>query len=191
MPGRPEPNLDNLVTAAARGDESALATLYRLTSGRVLGLALKILRDRAAAEDTVCEVFTQIWQKAKEFDPYRGTAIAWILTMTRTRAIDRLRVIDRTSGREDWLDTTWDLKFAGPDPEQQTVEQERAQQVRHAIAALPAEQREAIMVSFYGGLSHSETAEALGAPLGTIKTRIRTGLASLRHTLASAEGYQA
>lgn len=182
------PSLDLWLAATKRGDESAFSKLYQATSGRVFGLALKVLRDRAAAEDVTCEVFTQLWLKAADFDPIKGSAIAWILTMARTRAIDRLRSSDRIARREEVLDTNWELPFGGPSPEQKNIDDERAALVRRALASLPAEQREAVTVSFFGGLSHSETAEALGAPLGTVKTRIRAGLSALRRELAANEG---
>lgn len=185
---RVTPTLDSWLGAAARGDEAAFSKIYQATSSRVFGLALKILRDRAAAEDVTCEVFTQLWRKSADFDPVKGSSVSWILTMARTRAIDRLRSADRLAAREDTLETAWEIQSPGADPEQQNLSEERAKFVRKALAALPAEQREAITVSFFGGLSHSETAEALGAPLGTVKTRIRAGLSALRRELAGSEG---
>lgn len=185
---RVTPTLDSWLGAAARGDEAAFSKVYQATSSRVFGLALKILRDRAAAEDVTCEVFTQLWRKSADFDPVKGSSVSWILTMARTRAIDRLRSVDRLAAREDTLETAWGIQAPGADPEQQNLGEERAKFVRRALAALPAEQREAITVSFFGGLSHSETAEALGAPLGTVKTRIRAGLSALRRELAGSEG---
>jgi RNA polymerase sigma-70 factor (ECF subfamily) len=185
---RVTPTLDSWLRAAARGDEAAFSKIYQATSSRVFGLALKILRDRAAAEDVTCEVFTQLWRKSADFDPVKGSSVSWILTMARTRAIDRLRSAGRLASREGAIDAAWEVQAPGADPEQQNLDEERAKFVRKALAALPAEQREAITVSFFGGLSHSETAEALGAPLGTVKTRIRAGLSGLRRELAGSEG---
>jgi RNA polymerase sigma-70 factor (ECF subfamily) len=185
---RVTPTLDSWLGAAARGDEAAFSKVYQATSSRVFGLALKILRDRAAAEDVTCEVFTQLWRKSGDFDPVKGSSVSWILTMARTRAIDRLRSADRLAAREETLETAWEIHSPDAGPEQLNLDEERARFVRKALAALPAEQREAITVSFFGGLSHSETAEALGAPLGTVKTRIRAGLSALRRELAGSEG---
>jgi RNA polymerase sigma-70 factor (ECF subfamily) len=187
----PVPGLEGLLARAAQGEEAAFAQFYQATSPRVFGLALRILRERSAAEDITCEVFTQVWQKAREFDPYRGTAIAWLLTMARTRAIDRLRQVRRVDAKQDVLETALEVRAETATPEQNTLIDERAVRVRTALAKLPAEQREAISISFFGGLSHSETAETLGAPLGTVKTRIRAGLAALRRELAGTQGTQA
>lgn len=180
--------LEGCLAASARGDDAAFAQVYRATSSRVFGLVLRILRDRAAAEDVTCEVYTQLWRKSAEFDPLRGTAIAWILTMARTRAIDRLRGEDRIRLRETALEAATELPHGGGDPHHQLIEEQRAVTVRQAVASLPTEQREAILLAYFGGLSHSEAAEALGAPLGTVKTRIRTALATLRRALAGSEG---
>jgi RNA polymerase sigma-70 factor (ECF subfamily) len=187
----PVPGLEGLLARAAHGEEAAFAQFYQATSPRVFGLALRILRERSAAEDITCEVFTQVWQKVREFDPYRGTAIAWLLTMARTRAIDRLRQDRRVDSKQDVLETALEVWAETATPEQNTLIDERAVRVRTALAKLPAEQREAISISFFGGLSHSETAETLGAPLGTVKTRIRAGLAALRRELAGTQGTQA
>lgn len=184
----PDP-LVPLLAAAADGDEGAFEELYRSTSARAFGLAVRMVRDRAVAEEVVLDAYAQLWRKARQYDAGRGPVIAWILLLVRSRAIDRLRFealptramlpVDEVAGER---------ADAALDPEASTLETERAQRVRAALATLPREQRVAIEAAFFGGLSHSEVAAALDAPLGTVKTRIRTGLLTLRRLLAEPLG---
>ncbi len=171
------------LTDAARGDERALGALYDATSRRVYGLALQILRDPALAEEATLDVFTQVWRRAGGYDATRGTPLAYLLTLARTRAIDLLRARSRRAAREDELPAEFAVADPGPDPFAERHDAERADMVRRAVSALPTEQRRAIEAAYFGGLSHSEAAAALGAPLGTVKTRIRDGLTSLRRAL--------
>jgi RNA polymerase sigma-70 factor (ECF subfamily) len=163
----------SLIRRLTRGDHKALGEFYDLYAGLVNGLAIRILRDPAEAEDTVQEVFVQVWRQAARFDPSRGTPEAWLCTMARTRALDRLR--KRTSRREE--------------PEQaqagtsQAPRNEEALAVRRALDELPQEQRRALELAYYEGLTQSEIAERLGEPLGTVKTRIRTAMIRLRGVL--------
>jgi RNA polymerase sigma-70 factor (ECF subfamily) len=184
----PDP-LVPLLAAAAGGDEGAFEELYRSTSSRAFGLAVRMVRDRAVAEEVVLDAYAQLWRKARQYDADRGPVIAWILLLVRSRAIDRLRfeaLPTRAMLPVDEIES--ERADAAPDPEASTLETERAQRVREALATLPREQRVAIEAAFFGGLSHSEVAAALDAPLGTVKTRIRTGLLTLRRLLAEPLG---
>jgi RNA polymerase sigma-70 factor (ECF subfamily) len=165
------------------GDEQALELFYDATSARVFGLALQILRDRAAAEDATLEVFTQVWKQAGRYDPSKGGPLGWLLMLARTRAIDLMRSRGRTASREESLQAAISIADGSSGPEATTIEQEDAARVRSALAKLPIEQREALLAAYFAGMSHSEVAKALGQPLGTVKTRIRAGLQQLRRLL--------
>jgi RNA polymerase sigma-70 factor (ECF subfamily) len=168
--------IDALLDRLAAGDPAALGEAFDRYSGLVNGLALRILKDTAEADEVIQEVFLQVWRQATRFDRARGSAEAWICTITRTRALDRLR--RRTSRREDSAEA---LEGSGDAP--RTVE---ALAVRQALSTLPADQRTALELAYYEGLTQSEIAERLGAPLGTVKTRIRTAMIRLRDVLAPA-----
>jgi RNA polymerase sigma-70 factor, ECF subfamily len=159
-----------------------MAQLYDASSARVFGLALRILRDRNAAEDAVVEVYAQAWRDASRFDVQRGNACAWLLTMARSRAIDILRSRRREPPSEP-LETAGEMHSAGPGPEDQSSELQRRNYVRGALGNLHPEQREAIELAYFSGFSHSEIASKLGQPLGTIKSRIRSGIMVLRELL--------
>lgn len=162
-----------LVRRLAGGDQAALAEFYDLFAGLVNALALRILRDTSDAEDVVQEVFLQAWRQAERFDPARGTPEAWLCTIARTRALDRLR--RRTSRREDPVE-------AAPASADVPRNEERLA-VRKAVLALSPDQRRALELAYYEGLTQTEIASRLGQPLGTIKTRIRTALFRLREAL--------
>ena len=179
--------LGDLVAGMARGEEDALASLYDATRRQVYGLALRILREPHAAEEAVVDVFAQAWRQASRFEPRKGAAAAWLLTLTRTRAIDLLRSRARHRERERGLEEARPIPDGGPSPLDSTGGAERASRVRSALLDLPCEQRRAIEAAFFGALSHTEVARALGLPLGTVKTRIRSGLQTLRHALGPAE----
>ena len=171
----------------ARGDERALAELYDRHARIVFSLALRILQNRADAEDVVQDVFAQIWTQARRYEGERGAVAAWMLMMTRSRAIDRLRARqarpDQTHGAEPHPATP--LTAPGRDPEQVAVSEEDGRNVRKALEALPAEQRMLVDLAYYEGLTQSEIAERTGVPLGTVKTRVRAAMATLRSALAS------
>jgi RNA polymerase sigma-70 factor (ECF subfamily) len=186
-PVEPPDRLQALLVQVMAGEESALSALYDATSGRVYGLALRILRDRQLAEDATIEVFTQVWRQSARYDVRRGSVVTWLLILARSRAIDLLRARVRLGHREQALDDTMSFADPRPDPFATSVERERSRTLRKAVDCLPVEQRRAIEVAFFGGLSHSEVAAALGQPLGTVKTRIRRALATLRQMLAAAE----
>ena len=181
----PSPHGDNwvhLVRRTAAGEHAALAELYDNSCHLVFGLALRILGDHAAAEDAVVEVYAQAWREAKSFDGRRGTASAWLLTLTRSRAIDLLRTRQRERAA-DPLDSAGDVPSALPNPEESASSAERDRSVRNALQTLSAEQRQAIELAYFSGFSHTEIALRLGQPLGTVKTRIRLGMLRLRELL--------
>jgi RNA polymerase sigma factor (sigma-70 family) len=164
----------DLLRRVAAGDAEALRELYHLYSGMVHGLALRMLRDRSAAEDVTQEVFLQLWLHASAFDPLRGSARAWIWSITRSRALDYLR---RRSARRGAPG-----QFIPPTAEKHAVTPE--DKVGTALSSLDDEQRRLVELSYYHGMSHAEIAALLGQPLGTVKTRIRFALQALRATLA-------
>jgi RNA polymerase sigma-70 factor, ECF subfamily len=177
--------LRDLVSRVACGDEAALADFYDLTRRRVFGLALAIVGDRAAAEEAALEAYTQAWQQAAAFDASRGSVWSWLLTMTRTRALDLLRARTRQARRVDALESVGDVAAQCADLGDVAVASERARLVRAALLALPENERQPLLVAYFSGRSYTETAAYLGIPEGTVKTRIRQGLATLRRTLAS------
>jgi RNA polymerase sigma-70 factor (ECF subfamily) len=176
------------ITEMAAGDASGLSEIYDRHSTAVYSLALRIVREESEAEDVVQEVFAQAWRQADRYDARRGSVIAWLLIMTRTRAIDRLRVRQARPDRQSTPDPAVldQLPAAGEDPASGLVAQEDAQRVRQALEELPLLQRIAIELAFFEGLSQSEIAERLEQPLGTVKTRIRMGLLRLRDVLGGA-----
>jgi RNA polymerase sigma-70 factor (ECF subfamily) len=167
------PSSQALLIRLAAGDQQALGEFYDLYAGLVNGLALRILRDTSDAEDVVQEVFVQVWRQASRFDPSRGTPEAWLCTMARTRALDRLR--RRVSRREE-------AEEQAPAPTG-VPRTEEGIAVRKALDGLSPEQRKALELAYYEGLTQSEIAERLGEPLGTVKTRIRTAMMRLREVL--------
>ena len=183
--GQPDPHqaLASLLARVAVGDDAALERFYDATSNRVFGLAVQILRDRTAAEDTTLEVYTQVWKQADRYDLAKGTPLGWLLLLTRTRAIDALRARARASVREESLEAALHLVDSSASPETTTVEGQDAARVRRAVAMLPPHQREALAAAYFAGLSHTEIAKAFGQPLGTVKTHIRAGLVKLRSLL--------
>ncbi|OQW31334.1 MAG: hypothetical protein A4E19_20405 [Nitrospira sp. SG-bin1] len=176
-----------LIALTAQGDQTALATFYDRTSPQVFGLVLKILNNREAAEEVTLDVYTQVWRQAHTYDRTRGAPGAWLMMLARTRAIDRFRAGAVEHGRIESLDTA--ALFASDDdtPEQDVEGLERRKYVRQALALLTAEQRQAIALAYFYGLSQSEIAEKLQLPLGTVKTRMRLGMIKLREALAPYE----
>lgn len=179
---------DAIVSAMARGDERAAATLYDRYSAALFGLAIRIVGEQSDAEDVVLDAFTQAWNTASRYDGGRGTVLGWLTTIVRSRALD----VVRGRGRRDRaVDTA--TRAMGDEPvavagaaigAAERVElDERALAVGSAMHVLSDQQRQAIELAFFDGLSHSEIAERLGEPLGTIKTRIRLGMQRLRDVL--------
>jgi RNA polymerase sigma-70 factor (ECF subfamily) len=179
---RLEANRATLVRRLAVGEQQAMAELYDQTNQVVYGLALRVLADPHAAEDVMVEVYAQAWRQAGEFDPSRGSPSAWLLNMTRSRAIDARRARGRDRATEP-LETAGEVSADDPGPEALTVAAERHRFVHGALGHLNAELRQLIELAYFGGLSHSEIAAALGQPLGTVKTRIRSAMMQLRERL--------
>lgn len=177
---------DRVVMAAVENrDADALACLYDRHSARLLGLAHRVLGGTGEAEEVIQEVFLHAWRAASSFDPSRGSVIAWLIVATRSRSIDRLR------SRKPAATSTPD----GPDPmagiaavddvEATSAAREWEAQCRSAIGALPPEQRQALELAYFDGLTHTEIADRTSAPLGTVKTRIRLGVMKLRESMGS------
>src|SRR5947209_8526376 len=178
-----------LVRAVAGGDERAFASLYDKYSSILFGLLLRILHSRAEAEDVLQEVFLQVWQQAHSFDASRGRAFTWLVTLARSRAIDRLRALD-SRGRA----ARRSAEDAPPPADREegaddaALRSERAGVVREALAELPEEQRQVLLLAYLDGMSQSEIAAAKGQPLGTVKTRTRAGLKRLSELLRGRLG---
>jgi RNA polymerase sigma factor (sigma-70 family) len=174
---------DDLLAAIARGDEQALAALYDRFGGVAYGVAFRILRDGALAQDAVQDAFLAAWRTAAAFDPARGSASTWLLTLVHRRAVDVVRREERR--RADSLD---DVPVAAGDATDETAElREQRRAVQGALAQLPDDQRQALELAYYGGLSQSELAERLGVPLGTIKSRMFAALGRLRELLGEQQ----
>lgn len=176
-----------LLAFIRRGDVRALERLYAGHSGLVYGLALRILRNGDEAEEVTQDVFLYVWQRAERYDRSRGSLAAWLVTLTRSRSIDRLRAgVSRTRRVESLAQESNRFDDAAPaaDPLRRTLAAEERTRVQKALAALPSEQRRALEIAYFEGGSQSEIAARLGAPLGTVKTRIRQGMIRLRDLLA-------
>lgn len=172
-----------VVRQIAGGDESALAVLYDRWAQPVYSVVAHLLKDADGAEDVVEETFWQVWQRASSYDASRGTVRTWILTIARSRALDRLR--SRKRNREDIAADLGVIRDPAPDPSQDVESGERRQLVYAALQELPEDQRRALDLAYFRGLTQSEIAEFLGEPLGTIKTRMRLGMQKLRDRLMS------
>ncbi len=175
-----------LLARIARGDQPAFAALYDRLSGLLVATARRVLGDTAEAEDVVHDVFLSIWANAATFDSARGSPVAWALTLVRNRSIDRLRSRSRR-GEILAASAPSDLGYhepAGEEAPLATDLAERARLVRAALGDLPAEQRRALELAFFSGLTHEQISRRLDSPLGTIKARIRRGLLSLRDRVA-------
>jgi RNA polymerase sigma-70 factor (ECF subfamily) len=163
-------------------DPAALAALYDRYAGFALGVALRVLGDREEAEEAVQDAIWQIWTGRVRYDPLRGRFRSWIFMIARARALDRVRRRAATRAAH----------AAADDPAQRAAidagEFELARDVREGLATLSADQRDAIVLAFYGGLTHEEIADRLGNPVGTVKSRIRRGLLELRSLLSPRGG---
>lgn len=173
---------DALLQRAGSGDPRAFMELYDRFAPRIMGLLVKIVRNRTDAEDAMQTVAIDIWRRASTYDPSLGSASTWILMVARARGIDAVRRIVRTHPTRADLDhdtprTTMDAN----------APIDSALPLDHALASIPHEQRDAIELAFYRGLTREQAAEALGVPVGTLKTRIRTGVRSLGAALGAQE----
>lgn len=165
----------------ARGDEQALAQLYDNYRVILFGLLVRILNSREEAEDVLQEVFLQVWRRARDFDETRGKPFTWLVTLARSRAIDRLRSLgarDRVA-QASVREAAEEVSDAARD----TFRSEQRALVTSALSQLPEEQKRPLVLAYFDGLTQSEIAAKLGAPLGTVKTRMRAGMIKLRELL--------
>jgi RNA polymerase sigma-70 factor (ECF subfamily) len=171
----------------ASGDQTGAAPLYDRHARTLYSLILRILGDQTDAEDVLQEVFAQAFRQATRYDASRGAVAAWLLTMARSRAIDRLRARrTRAEARTREVEALDEMPDLRPDAAATMLDEEQSRLVRQALGDLPLLQRIAIELAYYEGLSHTEIAQRLEQPLGTVKTRIRLGLLKLRDVLTEA-----
>ena len=163
-----------LVSAIRGGDQSAMATLYDRYSSIVYSVALRVLADTGAAEDVLQEVFMQLWRNPTAFDASRGSLGAWLAVITRNRSIDALRK------RRSETDIDDVIVSVQPDLASEAERARALEKVRGVLGSMPVSQRTALELAFFEGLTHTEIAGKTGEPLGTIKTRIRSGLLTIR-----------
>jgi RNA polymerase sigma-70 factor (ECF subfamily) len=174
-----------LLNSVAEGDQEAFGRLYDRMQPRILGLAIRILRDVGHAEEVTQEVFLEVWQCARSFDSTKGSAAGWILRKTHSRSVDRVRSAQARRMREARIGLR-DL-FEPSDDITETISLRiDSKRVERALGALPEAQRQAVALAHLGGYSHSEVSEILQIPVGTVKTRIRAGIGRLREELAAA-----
>jgi RNA polymerase sigma-70 factor (ECF subfamily) len=178
---RAEPDLATLIQRCAGQDSAALRLLYDRQSALLYGVALRLTRQSALAADVVHDAFIAIWQRAASFDPARGNASSWLISIVRHRAIDIIRRRDR----EVLSDTLPEAIDEDPDPLAQLVTSDDAAALHRCLGTLEADKRRMLLLAFVDGLSHSELAARLAIPLGTVKSSIRRALALLKQCLAS------
>lgn len=174
--------LAELLRRSARGDREAFAQLYDATAARAHGLVLRVVRNPAQAEEVTQEVFLEVWRQASRFDPQRGSALAWLMTIAHRKAVDRVRSAEAADRRDTvYHQQNQDVDHdATADAAHASLE---ARRVRTALQQLTDVQREAIELAYFGGYTHTEVAALLDLPVGTAKTRIRDGLIRLRDTI--------
>ncbi len=176
---------EELLVAVARGDQQAFASLYDRLGGLVFGVVKRVVRDPSQSEEVAQEVLVEVWRTATRFDPDKGTAQTWILTMAHRRAIDRVRSEQSSRDRTDRIGRRDQVRDFDEVSEEVETRFEH-QQVREALDALTDLQREAVELAYYRGYTYREVSEMLDTPLGTIKTRMRDGLIRLRDAMGVA-----
>ena len=169
-----------LLGRIACGDAAAFRLLYRQVSARAMGIALRLLKDRAEAEDVVQDTFLEVWKRAGQYEPERGGAVAWIVTIARSRAIDRLRAHGRSART---VSSSLEEPGAAPEPPELADQRRDRERVLSALSTLPPEQREVIELAYFEGMTQAEIASFTREPLGTVKTRVRLGMAKLADML--------
>jgi len=177
--GTPVSDPDRALLDAGRGDQAGFGRFYDLTSSTVFGIVLNLVRDRAIAEEITQEVYVETWRLAARYEADRGSAMSWVATIARRRAIDRVRSVEAARRRDD--DSAQAEPRVAFDEVSETVTDDlERQSVRRALADLTDVQREAVTLAYYGGLTYRDVAARLDIPEGTAKTRIRDGLSRLR-----------
>jgi RNA polymerase sigma-70 factor (ECF subfamily) len=172
-----------LVQSIAAGDQLALHALYEMAHRVVFTLIMRITANRETAEELTVDVFHDVWRRASSYDAANGTVLGWIMNQARSRAIDRLRFESRK--KRTHADDPRPLADVAADPRDALEQREQRELLRDALAALTADERQAIEATFFAGLTHAEAAVRLNQPLGTVKTRIRSGLHKLRQALTA------
>lgn len=180
-----------LLDGIAQAREEDLERLYDLTAKRLYGLALRILENEADAQEVTLDVYTRIWRRPSAYNAARGSAWTLLVLMTRNLAIDRLRSRRSqvsASGTEELFE---DLRWEGDSPEEELEAKQKQERIQRVFQGLPESQKEVLTLAFFEGLTHSELSERLGQPLGTVKTRIRAGIARLRRAFLGREEFDA
>lgn len=172
-------HIGDLLVRIAGGDQAAFARLYDTLSARVFGLILRVVVDRSQSEEVLQEVFLELWQSASRFAPNKGQGRSWVLTIAHRRAVDRVRS-SQSSADRDVRAGFRDLGVPHDGVAEEAQLRIEGRKVANAVSELPAPQRDVIALAYYGGYSQSEIAALVGAPLGTVKTRMRDGLSRLR-----------
>ena len=172
--------LAQLLTLSGRGDERAFAQLYSRSSSKLYGVCLRMLRDRGEAEDTLQEVFTTVWRRASSFDASKASAMTWLITLSRNKAIDRLRKRREATGDDALIDTFADDAPTPPANAQASQDHDR---LDHCLEELEDQHRDAVREAFFSGATYKELADRLSVPLGTMKSWIRRSLIKLRTCL--------
>jgi RNA polymerase sigma-70 factor (ECF subfamily) len=175
---------EDFVRRCGAGEQAALSSLYDQAAHLVYSVVLKVLANQADAEEVTLDVFTQIWRTAQSYQASKGSVTAWLVMLARSRAIDRMRSRATRQRREEPIFEYADFPSASSGPEQSTAEAQRRRRILAAMAGLPPDQRQAVELAFFSGLSHSELAERLQLPLVTVKTRLRSSMLKLRESLA-------
>jgi RNA polymerase sigma-70 factor (ECF subfamily) len=170
-----------------RGNQSALAAFYDATCRLVYGLSLRILGDPSLAEEVSLDVYMQVWRQAHHFDQTRGKPSTWLLTLTRSRSIDRLRANSQMQLRSEPLDAVEQQQSSLATPEEAAILSEERRRIRAVLKTLTEEQREVVELAYFAGMSQTEIAQKLSQPLGTVKTRVRAGMMKLREGLQPLE----
>lgn len=183
--GAAPPSLDELLQRVARGDHDAFEGVYDLVAGQVLGVVRRVLRDPAQSEEVTQEVLVEVWRLASRFDPGRGTAQSWVLTMAHRRAVDRVRSAQASTDRDERV-AQRDQQLPYDEVSEQVEARLEAEQVRRCLGSLTDLQRESVRLAYYRGCTYREVSDLLSVPLGTVKTRMRDGLIRLRDCLGVA-----
>ena len=178
---------EELMDRIAHGDADAVRLLYARYGRLVFGLAMNVLGDSATAEEVCQDVFMRVWEKSGSYRADRGKVATWLARIARNRAIDVLRSARAKPDGSTVDDEPTSADEQGPDPGDRLLQTFREEQVRAAVASLPADQRTALSLAFFRGMTHREIAETLGEPLGTVKTRIRDAMMKLRSRLGKSD----